>query len=97
MKEVTQAENQAQDLVQKAKENAASILESAKESAKQIVREAKEQAAASAKTDMAKAVEEGELEKKNYASGVRIQVEEMSRQALSRSDAAVDAIVNSLL
>ena len=97
MKQVNEAEQNAQQIVQEAKTKAAAIVEAAREQAKQNISEAEAKARADAKDALVQAEKEGAEEKQRYASVIREQLEKETQQALSRQDQAVDVIVKGLV
>ncbi len=97
IRKVNEAEQRAQDIVQEAKNKAAAIVETAREQAKQNLGSAQEQAREEAKAALVQAEKEGEEDRKQYASEIKKQLDVTIRQALEKSDAAVDAIIAGLV
>jgi len=97
MKQVQDAEQQAQDIIRKAEDKAAAIVEEAKTEAAKRRQEAESRAAEEAKASIADASKAGDEEKAKYAASVNEQLESERQQAYAKRDEAVDAIIAGLV
>lgn len=97
MKQVNEAEAKAQEIIQEAKDAAAAIVEDARTAAKESRQAAESAAKQEAKAALAAAQQEGEKEKELFASGLLKELEEQAKQTATKTEAAVQVILGSLL
>ncbi len=97
MQKVSEAEQKAQAIVQEAKQQAADIVGTATTQAKQCVSDAESAAKEEAKVALAQAEQAGIEEKERYALELNEKLEEAAKHAMTKAEAAIDALIEGLV
>lgn len=97
MIKVKEAEVQAEEIIKEAKANGAKLIEDARQQAKLLLDQTKENALAEANQRLEAAKAVSAVEKQEYASRLGTELQQTTADVLQQKDAAVAAIVETLL